>query len=270
VRDSAVQRATCLLSEQVLVPFSCHLSSPLLCGSYAGVNMDLDSADQRTLQLLNDIQTRLSAALDRLREPGEPALRYRLHCADFINHSVNGFAHLRASERIRASQILIRPTIECYFRMRAVQEHPELLYGIALQEFQEEKKLLKAAMDPDAAAIAALEEKLTAFRQSFHATYPHLPVREVAISAYDAATVIQLQPYHDLHYQLYSKYTHALLRNRTGAHAPESTVEDTRTMCFCALAALETVPGCDAEYVESTRRLLQSYDFMPKTGARPK
>src|SRR5215217_2071831 len=146
--------------------------------------MALDSVDQRTLEVLNDIQTRLSAALDRLREPTDPALRYRLHCADFINHSVNGYAHLRASDRNRASQILIRPTLECYFRMRAVQEHPELLYGIALQEFQEEKKLLRANPDADPSTIAALEEKLNSFRQLFNVAYPRLQVREAAISAY--------------------------------------------------------------------------------------
>jgi hypothetical protein len=227
--------------------------------------MALDSVDQRTLEVLNDVQTRLSAALDRLREPADPALRYRLHCADFINHSVNGYAHLRASDRMRASQILIRPTIECYFRLRAVQEHPELLYGIALQEFQEEKKLLNATADPDPSAIAALEEKLTSFRQLFNANYPRLQVKEVAISAYDAATVIKLEPYHDLHYRLYSKYTHALLRIRTGSHSAHPDGDDSRTMCFCALAALETVPGCDADYVEGTRKLLQTYDFIPKS-----
>jgi hypothetical protein len=227
--------------------------------------MALDSVDQRTIEVLNDVQTRLSAALDRLREPADPALRYRLHCADFINHSVNGYVHLRTSDRIRASQILIRPTIECYFRMRAVQEHPELLYGIALQEFQEEKKLLKANPDPDPTVIAALEDRLTAFRQLFNTTYPRLLAKEVAISAYDAATVIKLEGYHDLHYRLYSKYTHALLRTRTESQAAQRDGDDTRTMCFCTLAALETVPGCDAEYVEANRKLLQTYDFIPRS-----
>jgi hypothetical protein len=229
--------------------------------------MALEMVDQRTLEVLNEVQTRLSAALDRLREPTDPPLRYRLHCADFINHSVNGYASLRASDRIRASQILIRPTIECYFRMRAVQEHPELLYGIALQEFQEEKKLLKASPDPDTAAIAALEEKLNAFRQSFTAAYPKLPVREVAISAYDAATVIKLETFHELHYRLYSKYTHALLRNRTAPEAVQAPTEDTRTMCFCAVAALETVPGSDAEYVAATLKLLQSAELIPRAAS---
>ena len=231
--------------------------------------MALDFIDQRNLEVLNEVQTRLSAALDRLREASDIGLNYRLHCADFINHSVNAYAYLRMSDRVRASQILVRPTIECFFRMRAVQEHPELLYGIALQEFQEHKKFLNASPSPDASAIASLEEQLSAFRQLFASKYPNLQPREVAITAYDAAAAIKLEEYHTLHYRLYSRYTPGLLRASSGSHNLSLSGEDTRTMCFCALAALETVPGTDSGYISATLKLLQSYEFLPRSPDSP-
>jgi hypothetical protein len=227
--------------------------------------MALDPVDQRTLEVLNEVQTRLSAALDRLRESSDPAINYRLHCADFINHSVNAYAYLRASDRARASQILVRPTIESFFRMRAVQEHPELLHGIGLHEFQEDRKFLEISPSPAASDIAFLEEQLITFRRVFAEKCPRLQPREVAVTVYDAASTLKLEEYHNILFRLYSRYTHALLRSFTGSHDPRLAGEETRAMCFCALAALETVPGTDASYVETTLKQLQNYDFLPKT-----
>lgn len=67
------------------------------------------------------------------------------------------------------------------------------------------------------------------------------------LGLYSAAQIVGLESYYDTHYRMYSRYTHVGLQAMSGKVDSLSDPEDSRTLVFCAFAALDAIASMGAD-----------------------
>ena len=205
--------------------------------------MNSETSELASLKLLSDMQAELRDALNALGGMHGDGLleHYLFYTAAHINRAVEGYVYLRESGRVEASKHLIRTAIEAFIRLQCIRRQPELLFRIALTEFNEDKKWLRSVKGPDVAnAILAIDAKWAAFVQAYRTKYPEHPLTQEELSLRRAAECAGIEGYYDSHYRLYCRFTHAAFGASIG-DLSELEREDNRTMTVCALAAVEAL-----------------------------
>jgi hypothetical protein len=207
-----------------------------------------DHLETRWLQLLVDMQAELRDGLNGLGGKQREGLHdgYLGYTAAHINRAAEGYIYLRQSGRVEASKLLVRTGIEAVIRLQAVRKKPELLFGIAFTEFNEDRKWVRLTGGCDVSeALSAIDIHWNEFKQAYHAKYPEHALTEEDLSLRGAAKCAGIERYYDSHYRLYCRYTHAAFRATTG-NLNEFDREDTRTMTLCAFSALNALSSIGA------------------------
>lgn len=219
--------------------------------------------ESQSLELLSDTQRELHHALSAFAGRQSEGLfeAYRFYTASHINCAAEGYICLRRCQRIDSSKHLIRTAIEAVIRLRAVQKKPDLLFGIAFTEFNEEKKWARSLPQQKiSAAITAIEDKWIRFKRVYQAKYPKHPLVERKLSLRRIAEhgSKALESYYDSAYRLYCQFTHVALRATTGSLSNLDR-HDNHTMALCVLGAVDTLAdmGSPAPNIKSLQERVQ-------------
>jgi Family of unknown function (DUF5677) len=193
--------------------------------------------ETRLIDLLKKVQSILADALNSMggKRHSKPEAEYLSWSAVSVNHSASGFLWLRQSGRIRASKLLVRPTLEATFAGIAAVNHREFLFRKAYSEHCEDRKLFAKSANNKKAADQALQKLKKAFGQHC----PGCPIKLETVSVWDTAKMAGLLPVYETSYRLYCQYTHGAMRAVMG-HLDEATsTADTSTVIWCVLKMLE-------------------------------
>jgi len=140
-------------------------------------NANSNSQEKRSLDLLCDMQTELANAVDSVGGKGSRGFldNYKFHSAKTVNRVVEGFIFLHKSGRIDSSKFLIRPVIEIMFRLKAVQNKPELFYRIAYsEEMIQDPKWFRSAAERSGITYdeSARQKRWQDFKEQFETQFP--------------------------------------------------------------------------------------------------
>ena len=211
------------------------------------------------MQLLWDLQRELDKAVNSLGGTQKRAIQdsYYFYAAAHMNRVVHGFLFLRQHGYADGAKFLVRPAIESMIRVQAVRKQPDLVYRIIYAETLEDDRWT-------APAAKRLGQLYTTRRDS----KDWIEFKDLCISEFGrenvvddelklnaAAQIAGIQSYYDTHYRMYCRYTHGGLQAMSGELDLLSDPEDSRTLVFCAFAALDAVAsiGVDCPNLQSLR-----------------
>lgn len=195
--------------------------------------------DLPTLQALH---AQLGAILRSAGGKSAPeGARYVASLADAVFVWIGGFLTLHADGNLSAARLMVRPCLEAVFKATAVSANLDHLYRIAHAEHMDEAKMLppgsKEAID-HAAQLPGLRAFILSIRPGDPLDQRKFPADQMAAAGgLDAS-------YYQVHYRLFSKYTHVALRYLARA---EDELGDQ--------AALIALCGCASEM----HRLMENY-----------
>jgi hypothetical protein len=233
------------------------------------VGEDFENPEEDVLQLLEDLEKQLSAALKSLggRESATICDHYYLNAAGHIDTAAEGYLVLRKAGRMDASKLLIRSAIEAMIRIQALRLKPDLLYQIAFSEALEDKKWFRPAASATGKAYddQADPPGWGEFEARYKEAFPNATPKREKLSLFGAAQIAGQENYYNTHYRMYPQYTHAALRAIGGYTDELSDSEDTRTMVVCAFAALAAVAaiGADAPKLDALRSRVDELGKQP-------
>jgi hypothetical protein len=210
------------------------------------------SAEEESLKLVEEIVAEITHVLNSLGGKKHKGLfdGYRFWSSKHLHRAADGFAFLRRHLRIDGTKFLMRPAIEMAFRLKAVRQHPDLLYRIAFSEHIQEKKFLNAAVKHNQTPptiTRSVDEKWKKFSDTFAKEFSDIPRVEKELSIESTAEKAGLQSVYDGHYRIYCQYTHGTLFASVGYLDAATDPEDNRSMAGCAMIALDALISLGAE-----------------------
>jgi Family of unknown function (DUF5677) len=214
-------------------------------------NLSGTSVEATSLQLLQDLHNELDKGIISLGGKQNPDVqdKYYFYAAVLVNRIAHGFLFLRKNGYADAAKFLIRPAIESMIRIRAVQKQPHLVYQIMYTETLEDDKWMGSAANRLGRLYTARRDTKDwiDFKSLCVCQFGAENIVDKELSLYSAAQIVGLESYYDTHYRMYSRYTHVGLQAMSGKVDSLSDPEDSRTLVFCAFAALDAIASMGAD-----------------------
>lgn len=212
---------------------------------------ELERAECKSLGLVFDAQLELAQALNSM---GGKAIenvldRYLDFGATHANETVDAYLLLRQTRRLKASKVLVRPAIESFIRMTAINCDPTLLYRVVYGERRARNVWLNAwARRVNAPDDAEDEERdWEQFKNHCITEIAGTDTKDADLSIEALASAAGLQPFYDHHYRVYSNFTHAALIAFTRQLDWLTDSEDNRVIATCAIGVIEVIAGRGAK-----------------------
>ena len=202
--------------------------------------------ESELLKLLKEVHEILSKALNSLNGTTPPTHEssYLCSAADSVCLAADGYIFLRENGRVNASKLLIRPMVEAALFASAVVNVKGFYFRKRYSEFVDEGKLRGNAPQMKAQVKKASSD-LAAILQKGDPTYP---IKEGAVSVFDAAHAVGMRDVYEIVYRMYCQYTHGSAKAARGEfdgvpNGGESTFHDGDLKLTVALNTIEALTG---------------------------
>lgn len=166
--------------------------------------------------------------------------------------------------QLRASKLLVRPLLEAAFNMAAVMKEKAFIYRIALYEREQDRKFLQTRFPGEwKRSVEQFEE----FERELRNAEPNLSFEKTPASAYDAADRAGIPDAYQLHYRIYSRFTHGSLRAMSGTLDEMTDGRDTWT---CLLVVLMTLNFLKHEKIGEIPDLTVHWQWLDDNSLAPR
>jgi hypothetical protein len=198
-----------------------------------------------SLELARDTRNELVHVLKSLggHVPTGALENFIFYSANQMNKAAEAYLILRQAQRVDASKLLIRPTIEIMLKTRAAKEKPDLFYRTILNERLKRRQWIKGVARRQGAPFdpAGEEADWNTFREHCIITFPDTDVTNQGLSVRGAAKAIGLEDYYDSFYPLYCSFTHGAFESVMGLLDPISDGYDNNTVALCVFSTIEVL-----------------------------